>query len=54
MPRWKITFIGRKNGAIGTFYKITAEREGATADKAVDALCDEYERLHVEKVQLVS
>jgi hypothetical protein len=53
MARWKFDFIGRKKGAIGIFYDITAERDGETCDKAALALYDEYEHIHVNKAQLV-
>lgn len=53
MPRWKFDFVGRKNGALGITYPITAEREGETYDKAMLALFDEYEHISIRKAQLM-
>lgn len=53
MPRWKFDFVGRKKGAIGIFYDITAERDGETCHRAQLALYDEYDHISVKKAQLV-
>jgi hypothetical protein len=53
MPRWRFKFTGRKKGAIGIFYPIVAEREGATCDEAALKLYDEYDHIHACKAQLV-
>lgn len=46
MPTWEITFTGRKVGAIGIFYQITACRQAETEREALLALYDEFEHIH--------
>lgn len=53
MSRWKFTFVGRRKGAIGIFYEISAERDGETCEKARLALYDEFDHVMVHKAQLV-
>lgn len=53
MPRWKFDFVGRKKGAIGIFYDITAERDGETCAEAALALYDEFDHVRIECAQLV-
>jgi len=40
------TFIGRKTGAIGSSYSITAETHGDNEDEARLNLYDRYEHIH--------
>ena len=50
MKRYSITFNGRKVGAIGIFYTITAIRVATDKDNAILALYDEYEHITRAKV----
>jgi hypothetical protein len=53
MPTYEITFTGRKLGAIGIFYTITARHKAATPQDAILALYDEYEHIHMPVVKKV-
>jgi hypothetical protein len=48
--RYKATFTGRKVGAIGVFYPITAYLNGTDEESARLALYDNYE--HISRLQL--
>jgi len=53
MNLYTIRFTGRRVGAIGIFYTITAQRRAKDKDAAVLALYDEYEHIHNPIVTLV-
>lgn len=42
---YEIRFTGRKLGAIGKFYPITAQRFAPSPAKAIEALADQFERM---------
>jgi hypothetical protein len=49
--RYRITFQGRKRGAIGVFYEITETVEAPDADAAVLKLYDTWEHIHAPDVE---
>lgn len=44
--KYRATFTGRKLGAIGIFYSITAEVEGETEEQARLNLYERFEHIH--------
>ena len=51
MTNYKITFLGRLKGAIGICYTITDYREAESEEKAILALYDKYDHVHMPKVE---
>jgi hypothetical protein len=45
MKTYKLRFLGRNKGAIGTIYKITTEVEANSLDGAVLKLYDQFEHI---------
>ena len=53
MPRFKITFRGRKNGAIGITTPLTCEVEAPDREAAILKLYDTHEHIHVLDMSIV-
>jgi hypothetical protein len=43
--QYTMRFTGRKSGALGITYPLTAMRDAPTESEAIDALYDEYEHI---------
>ena len=50
---FNIQFVGRKAGALGICYPISALREGANEEEAISNLYDEYEHVKVISIKAV-
>ena len=45
MKTFKISFTGRKNGAIGIFYRITEKVKAESKESAINKLYEKYEHI---------
>lgn len=53
MKTYRISFQGRRAGAIGILEHFTATREAGTPEAAILALYNEYEHISVRKIEVI-